>query len=90
MNPYPHERPINEDPFKGYQLKIEKNKKTERGELLKYFAERVDKPIGYVAMRCSGMKVEDLYFLKAIADKYSLEGKGPWAKCWYGALKEAK
>jgi hypothetical protein len=91
MNPYRENKDtVQGDIFAEYRLKEKKKNKTERGELLKYFSEKLDKPIGYVAMRCKGMEVVDLYFLKAIADKYSLEGKGPWAKCWYGAIKEAK
>ncbi len=59
------------------------SRKTERGEFLKLFASKINKPIGYVAMRLKGIPTEDLYFIQKQCDQY----KGEWAKCFYGMLK---
>lgn len=56
---------------------------TERGEFLKYFSSKIEKPVGYVAMRLKGIPTEDLYFIQKSCDQYN----GPWAKCFYGSLK---
>lgn len=61
-------------------------KKTERGELLKEFAGKLGKPIGYVAMRLSGFKLPDLYYIKSIADAEERRG-GIWSKVFYGSIK---
>ncbi len=60
---------------------------TERGELLKEFAGRIGKPIGYVAMRLTGFKLQDLYYLKSTCDDAERRGT-PWAKVFYGSIKE--
>ncbi len=62
-------------------------KQTERGELLKYFADKTGKPIGYIAMRCTKMDMQTLYFIKSSSDRYQKEGKGAWSKAFYGSLK---
>jgi hypothetical protein len=62
---------------------VTKTKKTERGEFLKKFGEKIGKPIGYVAMRLTGVPTADFYFIEKQCDNY----KGPWAKCFYGMLK---
>lgn len=85
MNPY-HEDGVNEpkalsDLFGNKTF--QKSRKTERGELLKYFAEKTGKPIGYMAMRCTKFSVKDLYYIKSSCDQYD----GPWSKCFYGSLK---
>lgn len=59
------------------------SRKTERGEFLKYFSEKIGKPIGYAAMKLKGIPTEDLYFIQKACDQYD----GPWAKCFYGSLK---
>ena len=58
-------------------------KKTERGEFLKYFAEKIGRPIGYVAMRLKRVPTTDLYFIQKQCDSY----EGPWSKAFYGMLK---
>ncbi len=71
-----------------YQLPIPEkaSKKTERGELLKEFAANLSKPIGYVAMRLKGFTVQDMHYIKSIADDGARRGE-PWAKVFYGSIK---
>jgi len=91
MNPY-HEVPepkivSAQDLFGNFRLIPTKKKQSERGELLRYFSQKLDKPIGFVAMKCARLTVEDLYYMKSVADRYENESKGPWGKCWNGMLK---
>ncbi len=69
-----------------FQPPPEPSKKTERGELLKEFAEKLSKPIGYVAMRLKGFSVQDMYYIRSIAEDGARRGE-PWAKVFYGSLK---
>lgn len=72
--------------FAQYSLP-QKKKVTERGELLSYFAQKTEKPIGYIAMRLKKMHdLPTLYFIKSSADAYEQQGN-PWSKCFYGMLK---
>lgn len=64
----------------------EQSKKTERGELLKYFAGKINKPIGYVAMRLTGFAVKDMYYLKSLCDQEEKRGT-PWGKAFFGSIK---
>lgn len=64
-----------------------KKRETERGELLKYFAGKIKKPIGFVAMKLTGFKLPDLYYLKSICDDGERRGT-PWAKIFYGSIKQ--
>ena len=59
------------------------SKKTERGVFLEKFAGKTKKPIGYIAMRLTGIKTSDLYYIEKQCDNY----KGEWCKCFYGMLK---
>lgn len=60
---------------------------TERGELLKYFAMKTGKPIGYIAMRLKHMpELKDLYYLKSTCDQEEFRGT-PWTKVFYGSIK---
>lgn len=63
-----------------------KSKVTERGELLKYFASKIDKKIPYVAFKVMKIPTKDLYFIKSTCDDYERRGN-PWAKGFYGSLK---
>lgn len=74
------------DVFKTYDLTPKKTKITERGELMKYFAQKIRKPIGYVAMRLTNIPTSDLYYIKSSCDLYERDGN-PWAKAFYGSLK---
>lgn len=60
-----------------------KKRATERGELLKYFAEKTGKPIGYIAFKLTGIPTKDVYYIKSSCDQY----RGEWAKAFYGQLK---
>lgn len=59
---------------------------TERGELLKYFSQKIGKPIGFVAMKLTGFKLPDLYYLKSTCDDAERRGT-PWGKVFYGSIK---
>lgn len=59
---------------------------SERGELLKYFGQKTGKPIGYVAMRLTGFKLQDLYYLKSNCDAEEKRGT-PWGKVFWGSIK---
>lgn len=61
-------------------------RRSERGELMEYFAKKLSKPIGYVAYKLTGFKVPDMYYLKSICDQAEQRGE-PWAKVWYGSIK---
>lgn len=56
---------------------------TERGVLLQKFSEKTGKPIGYIAMRLTGVPISDLYHLEKACDNY----KGAWSKCFFGSIK---
>jgi len=58
-----------------------------RNDLLKAFSKKLNRPIGYVAMRCTGLSLADLYYIQSVADKYELEGKGAWGRAFNGMLK---
>ncbi len=68
------------------KIPTKSKKANERGELLKYFATKIQKPIGFVAMKLTGLKVEDLYFIKSACDQEEKRGV-PWSKVFYGSLK---
>lgn len=56
---------------------------TERGVLLSKFSDKTGKPIGYIAMRLTGVPISDLYHLEKACDNY----KGAWSKCFFGSIK---
>lgn len=72
--------------FPSMQLEVKKVKSNERGELLKYFAGRVHKPIGYIAFKLTGMELKDLYYLKSICDDSARRGNS-WGKTFWGSIK---
>lgn len=94
MNPY-HEseekKPLTgNDLFGNFRFIPVARKQRERGELLKYFCQKLGKSqreIGFVAFKVTGIPTRDLYYIKSICDQYENEGKGAWGKCFYGCLK---
>lgn len=72
-------------PISAYKLP-EVKRGNPRGDLLKYFSEKLHKPIGYVAMRVTGFTLEDLYYLRSICDSEEKRGT-PFGKVFYGSLK---
>lgn len=72
--------------FGSYQLPLPKKRVTERGELLSYFSQRIGKPIGFVAMKVTGLKLPDLYYLKSSCDQAAVRGV-PWGAAFYTSLK---
>ncbi len=61
-------------------------KQSERGELLSYFSEKLHKKIPYVAFKLTGFTIQDMYYLKSLADSEERRGT-PWAKVFYGSIK---
>lgn len=69
-------------------IKQEKSNKTERGELMKYFCDRLNvsrvkdglKPIGMgrMGMLLQGIPTKDLYYLKSICDSAKHFSKKFW------------
>ncbi len=67
-------------------LFIEKKKGTERGELLKYFAQKLHKKIPYVAFKLTGMDLNTLYYIKSECDQAEQRGI-PWGAAFYSSIK---
>lgn len=69
---------------------------TERGEVIKYFQEGVNAerdgkkyrklPFGYFAMKLTGLKQPDLYYLKSVCDDARRRGQS-FAKTFFGSLR---
>lgn len=64
-------------------------RQSERGSLLEYFSEKINKPIGFVAFKLTGFKLPDLYYLKSVCDSEEKRGT-PWSKVFYGSIKPKK
>lgn len=63
------------------------SRKTERGELLKYFSEKLRMPIPRVARHLSHLKeLQDLYYLKSECDQAVQRGI-PFGAAWWTAIK---
>jgi hypothetical protein len=60
-----------------------KTKTTERGEMLKLFAQKTNRTIGFIAFKLTGIPTEDLYHIDSVCSKYN----GPYSKCFFGSLK---
>lgn len=65
---------------------VKKSRKTERGELLKYFSQKTGWTIPRLCGKLVGLEVKDFYYIKSICDDYERRG-GVWAKCFFGSLK---
>lgn len=100
MNPY-SEEPVSQmasatDLFGNFRLVPTKKRETERGQLLLYFSQKLGRPIGYVAMKCTALSVSDLYSLKSrcdqdtgrtYTDKEGNEKRLAWSQIWHQELK---
>lgn len=73
------------DLFGNYQLPA-KSRKTERGELLKYFATKLQWPISRVAYKLQGYSVQDFYYIQSVCDMAEREGKKKWSHAFNSAL----
>lgn len=71
--------------FAAYRMP-EKKKASERGELLRYFSEKLSRPIPRVAMYVKGLEVKDLYFMKSDCDQAEARGV-PWGAAFHTSLK---
>lgn len=71
-----------------YQLPTPKNTRaTERGDLLKYFAERMAMTIPRVARHLAHLtKLEDLYYLKSDCEQATTRGV-PFGAAFWTAIK---
>lgn len=66
---------------------LQKTRKTERGELLRYFAERLKMPIPRVARHLGHLKeLSDLYYLKSDCDQAAQRGV-PFGAAFWTAIK---
>lgn len=72
-----------------FQKRMEQPKKraTERGELLKHFAQKLNTNIRFVAFKVTKMNLQDLYFIKSDCDQAEARGI-PWGAAFYTSLKE--
>lgn len=78
------------DLFGGYTTqRPKKARQSERGTLLEHFSQKLSMPIPRFVWRLTGLSIKDLYYINSICDSYEREGKGVWAKCFYGSLKPA-
>lgn len=76
--------------------KTKKSRATERGDLLTYFTECVNKErdgtkykkvrIPFIATKVSHLSTADLYYLRSSCDDARRRGYG-WSKCFFGSLK---
>lgn len=73
--------------FSGYEIKD--TKKTERGDLLIFFSEKMKRKIAYVAYRVSHLTIEDLYYLKSDCVQAEVRGV-PFGAAFNQALKVPK
>jgi hypothetical protein len=63
---------------------VKKSRANERGDLLKYFAEKMKWDIPRVARQVQGVSVSDLYALKSDCDQASARGV-PWSAAFWTA-----
>ncbi len=73
--------------FGEYVLPQQKKGQSERGNLLSYFSQKTGWAIPRLTYKLQGLSVSDYYYIKSVCDKYELEGKGAWGKCFNGMLK---
>lgn len=92
MNPYKEDDTDSKvhtglDLFGNFRVVTVKKRQSERGELLRYFSTQTGRPIPMLARKLQGLEMQDLYFIKSSCDSYAREGKGPFAKAFFGMLK---
>lgn len=72
--------------------KVVSKSKSERGDLLSYFYEKISPTykgklrMSSLAFRTSHLQLPDLYYLKSKCDQEERRGE-PWAKVFWGSLK---
>lgn len=72
--------------FANYRIPV-KNQVTERGELLKYFSLKLQRPIPRVATYLKGMQdLKTLYYIKSDCDQAEARGV-PWGAAFHTSLK---
>ncbi len=81
--------------FGNYQLPTKKSSAarakgtSERGELLVWIAEHVQKPVGQIAFYTKGLKVQDLRYIQSVMTQESKRGTPMWQVFW-GSVKPRK
>lgn len=76
------------DLLKDYQPKKKRN---ERGELLQFFSDHVQRPVRFVAVRLSHYTMDELYALKsAFSDRLQRDGELTAIKYWWYITKTEK
>jgi hypothetical protein len=84
------------DLFGGIRVPQKKGRRSERGDLIDYFLEKLSPgwhgarklTFGYLAFRLTGFNREDLYFLKSNCDQEERRGQ-PWGKIFWGSIKSS-
>lgn len=79
-----------------YQKSEKKSRASERGDLLKYFTDKINLErdgkkykkvsVGYTARKLSHLTVPDMYYLKSTCNDATSRGYS-WSKCFFGSLK---
>jgi hypothetical protein len=75
------------DLFGAFRYIPSKKRQSERGILLEYFASKTGRTIPMLANKLAGLSLQDLYYIRSAASSYENEGKGPFAKAFFGMLK---
>lgn len=75
--------------FHEYEIPPKKARATERGELLKFFSEKMSRSIPFMAKRLAHLDIPDLYYLQSVCISYEREGK-EFGKAFNGSLKVRK
>lgn len=74
-------------PLSEIKPKLEqKSRKTERGELLTHFSQKLNMPIPRIAFHLTGFKLPDLYYIKSLCDSEEKRGTS-WGKTFWGSIK---
>lgn len=79
-----------------YKPTPKKGRRSERGDLLDYFTQEINKErigtkfkpvqVRYVALKVSHLRLFDLYYLRSICDD-SKKRTGKFSVCFFGSLK---
>lgn len=73
--------------FASYRVPETKTRTSERGELLKYFSQKLQRPIPRVAGYLKGLQdLKTLYYIKSDCDQAEARGI-PWGAAFYTSLK---
>lgn len=71
----------------GYQLPQRRKRANERGDLLVYFASKLDRKIPSFSWALKGLELVDLYYIKSDCDQAEARGI-PWGAAFWSSLKK--